>query len=308
MRPTWWARREISRAELALVLRLTAVALVGASLFLVVYMLAVRTARGQTLGNAALAGQRLVLARGAERILESLGVGSLAAGTLILMAVALIRRRPRLALVTTLTVVGSLLVSELMKQVILERPDLVGSPSYHRHNSFPSGHATAAAAIGAGLVMVAPRGARGKVGILGAVYAAAVAYSTLFSGWHRPSDVAGSAAIVLAVSAAAAAMLVWWRGSHRTHEIEAQLGSPVAAVALTSAGLALILAGFLGLAGPLEALESGFPLGEPLEDSSFIAMSTMGVGVSFLSTGFLVLGLHGVEFDPPNSQSLAAEE
>jgi membrane-associated phospholipid phosphatase len=302
MRPSWWARREISRADLALVLRLTAVSLVGALLFLAFYWLAVRTSRGQTLGNAALAGQRVVLARGArgaERILESLGVVSLAAGTLVLMAVALVRGRPRLALVTALTVFGSLLVSELMKQVILERPDLVGSPTYHRHNSFPSGHATAAAAVAAGLVMVAPHRARGKVGIVGAVYAAGVAYSTLFSGWHRPSDVAGSAAIVLAVSAAAAGVLVWWRGSHRTRDVESQVGSPLAAVALTSAGLVLILAGFLGLTGPLEALGSGLPFSEPLEDASFIAMSTVGVGVSFLSTALLVLGLHGVQFDPP---------
>ena len=273
-------------------------------LFVVIYELAVRTTSGQTLGNAALAGQRVVLeqgAKGAERILRSLGVVSVAAGTLILMTIALVRRRPRLALVTALTVAGSLLVSELMKQLILDRPDLLGSATYHRHNTFPSGHATAAVAVAAGLVMVAPRRLQGKVGIAGAIYAAAVAYSTLFTGWHRPSDVAGSAAIVLAVGAAAAAVLVWWRGSGRRQDVDPKVGSPLAAVSLMSAGLALILAGLLGLAGPLEAIGSGLPLTEALEDASFVAMSTASIGVSSLSIALLVLGLHGAQLDPVES-------
>lgn len=300
-RPTWWARREIDRDDTRQILTLSVVSLIGASLFLIVYALSVRTTKGQMLGNAALAGQRVVLEQGAqraERILQSLGNLSLAVGTLVLMSVAFLRRRPRLALVTALTVVGSVVVSELMKLVILERPDLVGTALYHRHNSFPSGHATAAAAVAAGLVMVAPSRARGKVGIVGAIYAAVVAYSTLFSGWHRPSDVAGSAVIVLTVGAGAAALLVWWRGSSETPRREQQVGSPLAAASLLTAGLGLILAGLLGLIGPLEALGSGLPLTEPLEDASFIAMSTAGIGSGFLSVALLVLGLGGVELDP----------
>jgi membrane-associated phospholipid phosphatase len=204
--------RRSSRSDAAVVLGLTAVSLAGCTLFVAVYALAVRTARGQLLGNAALAGQRVVLERGttgAEGILRSISFVSLAAGTLTLMIVALLRRRPRLALAAAATVIGSVLVAISLKSLLLDRPSLIHPSAYPLHNSFPSGHATAAAAVAAGLVLVAPSRLRGKIGVIGALYAAAVGYATVVAGWHRPSDVAGSSALVLAVAAAASAWLVW---------------------------------------------------------------------------------------------------
>jgi len=286
------------------VLRLASCACVGASLFVVIYLLAVRTVRGQAMGNAALAGQRVVLERGtdgAKQILETLGAASLAAGIVALMAIAIARRRPRLALATAFMVGASLIASELLKHVFLPRPQLVGVATYYQHNTFPSGHSTAAAAVAAGLVMVVPRRIRGAFGIVGALYAAVVAHSTLVSGWHRPSDVAGSAAIVLAVAAGTSAGLVWWRGSGLPPRGDRTFGSPLAAVALIAAGVALMLAGVLGAAGPVEALSTGLPLTQPLEDASFIAMSTANIGVNLVAVGLLVLGLHGVRLDAPDA-------
>jgi len=302
VRSTWWARRRLYREDRVVVFRLVSLALVGMSLFVIVYMLAVRTVRGQALGNAALAGQRVVLqlgTEGAKQILETLGAASLAVGILALMAIAIVRRRPRLALATAFTVGASLLSSELLKDAILPRPDLAEAASYYHHNTFPSGHATAAAAVAAGMVMVVPRRIRGTVGIVGAIYAAVVGHSTLVSGWHRPSDVAGSAAIVLAVAATTSAGLVWWRGSGLDADRDAAFGSPLAAVALIAAGVALMLAGVIGAAGPVEALSTWRPLTEPLEDASFIAMSTANIGANLAAVGLLVLGLHGVYLDPP---------
>jgi hypothetical protein len=76
-------------------------------------------------------------------------------------------------------------------------------------------------------------------------------------------------------------------------------GSPIAATALLSAGTALILAGFLGLAGPIEALGSGRLLTEPLEDASFLAMATASIGMTFFTMALLMFSLHGVELDAP---------
>jgi PAP2 superfamily len=292
------------------VIRLGALAVLGVSLFFVVYVLAIRTASGQTLGDAALAGRRVVLergTRGAERILEPVGTMFIAAGIITLMAIAIIRRRPRLALATALMVGVSLLVSELLKGAIIARPDLVKTLAYYKRNSFPSGHATAAIAIAAGLVMVTPRRLRGAAGVLGAIGAALVAYSTLANGWHRPSDVAGSATLVLAAAAAASAVLVWWRGGGAPAEGSSEMGRPLAAITLLSAGIALVLAGLLGLAGPAEALSTGRALTQPLQDASFTAMSTAGIGVIFLSLGLLVLGLHRVQLDSPASRRVRGE-
>jgi membrane-associated phospholipid phosphatase len=291
------------RADIALTVRLAAIALVGLALFVALYVLAVRTPEGQRLGNAALAGQRVMLERGtsgAERVLGWIGTASLAAGTFALVVVALIRRRPRLALATAITVVGSVLISIVLKSVFLDRPTLADATGLPVHNSFPSGHATAAAAVAAGLVLVAPSILRGKVGVLGAIYAAAVAYATVAAGWHRPSDVAGSSAIVLAAAALSSAWLVGTGYGRRIQREPGHRGrSPIAATALLSAGAALILAGFLGMAGPIEAVGSGLPLTEPLQDATFIALSTASVGVTVFTLALLVLGLHGVELDPP---------
>lgn len=300
--PAWWERRPSSRADRLVVLRLAGLALVGAALFMVTCVLAVRTVGGQVLGNAALAGRRVILERGtngAESILEPIGIASLTAGVIVLMAIAAARRRPRLAMVVALTIGAAILLSKSLKQVILPRRALATAAIYHQHNSFPSGHTTAAVAVGVGLIMVSSRRLRGTAGILGAIYAALVGYSTLFSGWHRPSDVAGSAALVLAVAALSSALLVWWRGSGSSQASGSEMGPPLAAVVLLSAGVALLLAGLLGLAGPLEAISANQLLTEPLEDASFLAMSTASIGVSFLSAGLLVLGLHGVQLDPP---------
>lgn len=138
---SWWAGRPPSRADKIVTLRLAVISLAGLALFVATYALAVRTIRGQLLGNAALAGQRVVLegtVLGAKQVLESLSVASLAAGTLALVVIALLRRRPRLALMTALTVVGSLVISELMKAVILDRPGLVGAGIYPRQPPFPA--------------------------------------------------------------------------------------------------------------------------------------------------------------------------
>lgn len=298
----WWVRRASSRRTRLVSLRLAAVALLGVGLFVISYVLAVRTVSGQALGNAALAGRGVILARGtigAEGILAPIGVVSLGAGIIVLMAIAVVRRRPRLALATAVMVGATSLISELFKSLVLPRQNLVSAATYYQHNSFPSGHATAALAVAAGLIMVSPRRLRGTVGIVGAIYASLVGYSTLLSGWHRPSDVAGSATLVLAFAAMSAAALVWWRGSGSSLPPVPRQGPPLAAVALLSAGVGLLLAGLLGLAGPLEALSARLSLTGPLEDASFIAMSTASIGASLLSLGLLVLGLHGVQLDAP---------
>lgn len=109
------------------------------------------------------------------------------------VAVALLRRRPRLAIAIAAVLLGANVTTELLKP-LLAHPRaawLLGARSPVGAASWPSGHATAAMSLALTCVLAAPGRLRPAVATLGAAFTVAVSYSFLTLGWHYPSDVFG---------------------------------------------------------------------------------------------------------------------
>jgi hypothetical protein len=114
-----------------------------------------------------------------------------------------VRRRIDLAVGAAVLVLGANLTVQLLK-TRLARPDLDGFPA---PNSFPSGHAAAAASVAFALVLVLPAAIRGMVALIGATYAAVIAVATVWAEWHRPSDTIAALLVVLAWGGLVSAVL-----------------------------------------------------------------------------------------------------
>lgn len=219
------------------------------------YYAVVRTYWGQRLDEHAFAGRAVVAgepAEGADNLLSTISTGTLALAVVALAALALLRRRPTLALLAAAVVGGSLIVTEILKLVVLTRPPLV--PSSVLDNSFPSGHATIGIGVGLAMVLVVPAGLRIAAGLGAATLASAVGIATVAAGWHRPSDAVAAYLVALCVSAAVSAAVVRWvpggglssperRGSPRAQLTRFRIGFDelvLAVLALGAGGLFLL--------------------------------------------------------------------
>ncbi len=109
---------------------------------------------------------------------------------LSLMAVALWRRRPRVALAVGVVMGMAPLTAETLKPLLAHSHARIYGDEITAA-SWPSGHASAATALVMCAVLVAPRRLRPTVAMLGALFAAAVGFSLLLLAWHLPSDVVG---------------------------------------------------------------------------------------------------------------------
>jgi membrane-associated phospholipid phosphatase len=104
--------------------------------------------------------------------------------------VALARRRPRVAAMIALVILGANETTELIKPLLAAPRD----PVYWHPialASWPSGHATAVMSLALCAVVSAPARWRPAVAAAMAGFAIAVVYSFLELGWHYPSDVFG---------------------------------------------------------------------------------------------------------------------
>jgi membrane-associated phospholipid phosphatase len=109
------------------------------------------------------------------------------------VAVALLRRRVRLAIAIVAILLGANVTTELLKPLLAHpRADwLLGGRTPVDAASWPSGHATAAMSLALAWVLAVPGRLRPAFAVLGAAFAVAVSYSFLTLGWHYPSDVFG---------------------------------------------------------------------------------------------------------------------
>ncbi len=103
--------------------------------------------------------------------------------------VALARRRPRVAAMIGVVILGANATTQQLKPLLAEShggllPGLAPA-------SFPSGHATAAMSLALCSVIAAPARWRPRVAAVMAAFAVAVCYSFLELRWHYPSDVLG---------------------------------------------------------------------------------------------------------------------
>ena len=113
-------------------------------------------------------------------------------GAIFLVAVALLRRRPLMALLVPVILGGANLTTQLLKPALadLRVIDLYGVATVYP-GSWPSGHATAAMSLALCCVLVVGSELRPLAALLGAGYAIAVGYALVALGWHLPSDVLG---------------------------------------------------------------------------------------------------------------------
>ncbi|WHS35483.1 phosphatase PAP2 family protein [Auritidibacter ignavus] len=107
---------------------------------------------------------------------------------LTFVVITLFRRRWLASLIAVVVFAGANISTQVLKNVVLTRPDLANGVPYYTGNSMPSGHTTfAAAAVIAIFLVVAPRW-RSLVAFLGAVFVSAVGVATFLEAWHRPAD------------------------------------------------------------------------------------------------------------------------
>ncbi|WP_369056166.1 phosphatase PAP2 family protein [Kineococcus terrestris] len=191
--------RRPARASLAA----AATALVPAAAFAVLYWAAVLTPQGQTAENAlhaAASGRSVADGVGWLQPLfgveQSLRPVHLAAGLGVLVVVGLLSGRGRLRRTVhgAGVALATLGATEVLKHVVLERPDLAARYGPHA-NSLPSGHTAAVLGLALGLLLVVPRVLRAPVALAGAFAAGSMAAFVVDDGWHRVSDVLASALV-----------------------------------------------------------------------------------------------------------------
>jgi len=194
--------------------------------------------------------------------------------------VALLRRRPKLAITAGSILLGANVTTQLLKP-LLAHPRAAWmlhglqpvSPA-----SWPSGHATAAMSLALCLVLIAPARARPVAAALGAAFAVAVSYSFLTLGWHYPTDVIGGFLVattwtLLAVGAILAIDRTADR-SGRAPSLRDALAPP--AVALTGA---VALAALVAIARPHQVAayaraHEAFMLGASVIGAAALALAT----------------------------------
>lgn len=190
--------------------RLVLAAVVCAALAAAVFVLMVHTALGHRFDNAALLGshEQLASTRLLDiSILRRITADSFAVVLALLVAFGIARRRPRLGIGVALGAGVAVVVTDLLRKVLLHRPDLVRSDSVYPGNTFPSGHTATAVACALALVVVAPPAWRGLAAVLGGSYACFTAAAVQTASWHRPSDAIGAALLAFAAIALVAAVI-----------------------------------------------------------------------------------------------------
>ena len=274
-----------------------AVAAVSVLLFVLLYQFAVATGWGQRLDATASKGRGQLHHRGihaAARLLTTIDVASLVLLGGAVVLVAIVRARPRLAIGAGAVIAGSVLTSELLKRVVLPRPDLGIYDGLNRAGSFPSGHTTVALSLGVGAMLVSPTRWRPYVGALGAAFASAIGVATVAAATHRPSDPIGAALVVTAWTAAVAALLVRWE---RVEEPGA--AGPRASPVFALGGLVLLVIAFIGLVATAVAIHRDSVDTVDL-GGAFVAAASAITGTILVSIAALLAVLRGVELDPPS--------
>jgi hypothetical protein len=185
-------RTQPTRAASAVVLVLSAVG------FTAVYAVGVLTRPGQVLENRALDASTFLASPGGLLSLVSAPNIAIALGLLVVLGLALRRIRPAVRAVAVVLV--STVLSQLLKNGLLARPDFVGDVSA---NTLPSGHTVAYASVLFALLIVLPAKTRTVAALAVSIVLGVVVVQLLAFGWHRSSDVVAGLLLVTGVMALA---------------------------------------------------------------------------------------------------------
>lgn len=233
------------------------VALLGVGGLVVTWHAFVLSPDGQRLDAAAFTGAAYgqgTLWRLAEPVLDVVSLGFVVVALGATMLLAVLRSRWGLALQVAVLVVGANITTQLLKHLVLERPELGPYPGT---NTLPSGHTTVAASVSMAILLVVPRRSRPFVAILGAGYTAATGVATMVGQWHRPSDVMAAILVVLAWTGLVCALTPRSEldagGSTATPTAVASLTLAVAAVLAAVSGYAVLSGADLPVVGTATA-------------------------------------------------------
>ncbi|MEP6639284.1 MAG: phosphatase PAP2 family protein [Chloroflexota bacterium] len=266
-----------------------------------VYWLTVSTRTGQLVGELILGGRPTSFdsIAAAEEVLSNLSRSSVVIGGVLAVVISVLQRRPRLALLAVATIVGANLTTQLLKYLVLERTDLLGGLFYPLPNSFPSGHATAAASIAVALLIVVPPLLRAPWVIVSSVLVAAVGVSTLLAGWHRMADAVGGVFVATAWAAGLASLLAWRRGVEPVGSRIAGLGRYSSTIPIFLGSLLVGLGGFAYLIAALDPLDVLRYLAERGGSPALFWVGVvLAAGTSLLALGALAFALRNVRLDP----------
>ncbi len=176
---------------------LIASAITSALVFVAVALYFVTTRTGQLLDQRAFDGASLgqrTVAPFTLSLLDAIPVIGVAIALTVAIFLTVIRRNVFVLVVAVCAAVAANVATQVMKNVLLERPDL-GVDGYAL-NSLPSGHTTLAASSALVVFLVSSPRSRPMVGAIGALFTTVVGVSTLANQWHRPSDVVAALVLV----------------------------------------------------------------------------------------------------------------
>lgn len=186
------------RAVAARLVAALLVAVLGAVGTALLAQAAVGTARGQRLDQLVLAagrGDASPMSRLVSPVLGTVTVPVLVIALVVAAGMAVAQRRAALVVHLVVLVAGAAATTQVLKHVVITRTTLASDLDV-TPNSFPSGHATIAAAVAVALTLAAPRHVRSGVALVAAAWTAIAGIGTIADGWHRPSDVLGALLVV----------------------------------------------------------------------------------------------------------------
>jgi len=277
---------------------------VAVAAFWVIYVISVRTRWGQRLDATALSGRGALRPRtidAAAQLLTTISVASLVLVGGLIVLIALARRRPLLSLGAAVVIAGSVVTSEVLKHLVLSRPDLGINDALGHVASYPSGHTTVAFSLAVAALLVVPSRWRATVGVLGSLYAIGIGVAVIATANHRPSDPIGAVMVVTAWGATVAAGLQTVSVS-TAREGRGPIASPVLAVG----GATLLAIAFVGLAGTAVAIRAD-RLGTVEVTGAFAGACAAIVGAVLIATAALLGALRGVSLDPPLDELVPAD-
>ena len=201
----------------------------------------------------------------------------------VLVGIALIRRRPRLALAAGVILAGANVTTQVIKLMTVDTRayDVAAWQGGMGQELWPSGHTTGVMTLVLCLVLVSPHRLRPLAAAVGALFVVAVVYSILLLAWHLPSDVLGGFLVSAAWTLATVAVL--HAAEHRWPSSERR-GRPLQPAAVLRPAVRVAILGLAGVAGialsrphsvVAQAIEhSAFALGAPLIAATALALST----------------------------------
>lgn len=198
------ARRGVAPFALAAVLL--------AAAFVATYLFFVRTYVGQIVDERAFvgaSGQHDAVYRVAGLVLGNVPTVAVGGGILVTLIIGIVTRRFRHLTVALGVGAVAVAAAELAKHVFLERAATGATDLLD--NSFPSGHATVAAAAAFAVFVVSPPRWRPLAAALGGAFAVLTGIGLVIQQWHRPSDVVAAFMLVAACGCFGGIALLLWR-------------------------------------------------------------------------------------------------